>query len=254
MATTFSLKQGEKRTSHGPIPHPLTYLLSTMHHICNSMFKSSHFLPKIQISSNRFQFVRWYYNPPTYLLQYTVAPIKSSSASTHKIIKSERICSSHFIFWDNFITIFCWYMTLLTTWFQALRSRSISTLISEDRSAYTMDQKLKLSTYKGVLHLYPKISMLCASWRNSKQHWNLNRPSGAWVIDQNNILTVLIHNLKTAWPNKFQCHYWVPWTIYFKIHTLFFKKMLIILDRAQNMLILSYRCSTFLSLPTVYHA
>ena len=23
VATTFSLKQGEKRTSHGPIPHPL---------------------------------------------------------------------------------------------------------------------------------------------------------------------------------------------------------------------------------------
>ena len=24
VATTFSLKQGETRTSHGPIPHPLT--------------------------------------------------------------------------------------------------------------------------------------------------------------------------------------------------------------------------------------
>ena len=26
VATTFSLKQGETRTSHGPIPHPLTYV------------------------------------------------------------------------------------------------------------------------------------------------------------------------------------------------------------------------------------
>ena len=25
VATTFSLKQGETRTSHGPIPHPLSY-------------------------------------------------------------------------------------------------------------------------------------------------------------------------------------------------------------------------------------
>ena len=28
------------------------------------------------------------------------------------------------------------------------------------------------------------------------------RPSGSWVIHQNNILTVLIHNLKTAWSTK----------------------------------------------------
>ena len=28
---------------------------------------------------------------------------------------------------------------------------------------------------------------------------------------------------------KFQCYFWVPWTIYYKIHMLFFKKVLIIL-------------------------
>ena len=28
---------------------------------------------------------------------------------------------------------------------------------------------------------------------------------------------------------KFQCYFWVPWTIYYKMHTLFFKKVLIIL-------------------------
>ena len=38
--------------------------------------------------------------------------------------------------------------------------------------------------------------------RNSKIAWKLGRPSGSWVIDPNNILTVLIHNLKTAWPTK----------------------------------------------------
>ena len=27
-------------------------------------------------------------------------------------------------------------------------------------------------------------------------------PAVVWVIDQNNILTVLIHNLKSTWPTK----------------------------------------------------
>ena len=30
----------------------------------------------------------------------------------------------------------------------------------------------------------------------------LSRPNSSFVIDQNNILTVLIHNLKPAWPTK----------------------------------------------------
>ena len=28
---------------------------------------------------------------------------------------------------------------------------------------------------------------------------------------------------------KFQCHFWVPWTIFYKMHMLFIKKVLIIL-------------------------
>ena len=31
VATIFSLKQGESRTSHGPIPHPLNSCLSSLH-------------------------------------------------------------------------------------------------------------------------------------------------------------------------------------------------------------------------------
>ena len=31
VATTFSLKQGETRTSHGPIPHPLMLQFATVH-------------------------------------------------------------------------------------------------------------------------------------------------------------------------------------------------------------------------------
>ena len=38
--------------------------------------------------------------------------------------------------------------------------------------------------------------------------------------------------------------FWVPWTICFKMLILFSKKMLIIWDRAQNMLIFYYGCST----------
>ena len=34
----------------------------------------------------------------------------------------------------------------------------------------------------------------------------LSRPSGSSVIDQNTILTVLIHNLNTFGLRKFQCH------------------------------------------------
>ena len=32
VATTFSLKQGETRTSHGPIPHPLNWVFTTLFH------------------------------------------------------------------------------------------------------------------------------------------------------------------------------------------------------------------------------
>ena len=33
MATTFSLKQGETRTSHGPIPHPLISRIHSWHNL-----------------------------------------------------------------------------------------------------------------------------------------------------------------------------------------------------------------------------
>ena len=38
MASTFSLKQGETRTSHGPIPHPLTYFIPWIAIRCNCKF------------------------------------------------------------------------------------------------------------------------------------------------------------------------------------------------------------------------
>ena len=36
--------------------------------------------------------------------------------------------------------------------------------------------------------------------KDLKNSENLSRPSNSRVIDQNNILAVLIHNLKTTWP------------------------------------------------------
>ena len=50
VATTFSLKQGETRTSHGPIPHPLTY------HACWVQ----------QAIINSCEVVRFWWNPTTW--------------------------------------------------------------------------------------------------------------------------------------------------------------------------------------------
>ena len=48
--------------------------------------------------------------------------------------------------------------------------------------------------------LYASYSKLSKELKSSIQ--NLDRPNGSWVIDKNNILTVLIHNLKATWPTK----------------------------------------------------
>ena len=47
VATTFSLKQGETRTSHGPIPHPLNTIIfeiRIMSHTCYIDIKSIYVL------------------------------------------------------------------------------------------------------------------------------------------------------------------------------------------------------------------
>ena len=35
-----------------------------------------------------------------------------------------------------------------------------------------------------------------------KKYQNLSRQSSSWVIDPNNILNVLMHNFKIAWPTR----------------------------------------------------
>ena len=39
-------------------------------------------------------------------------------------------------------------------------------------------------------------------WEIQKWHLNVSRPSDSWGTDQNNILPVLINNLRTTWPTE----------------------------------------------------
>ena len=48
-------------------------------------------------------------------------------------------------------------------------------------------------------------------------------------MDQNIILTVWSITLKKIL--KRQCHFWVPWTIYFKMHALVFENVFITLRK-----------------------
>ena len=50
---------------------------------------------------------------------------------------------------------------------------------------------------------------------------NLTRPIGSWVIDQSNILTILIHNFKTAWPTKISMRFGI---FLDNLHKLYLKK------------------------------
>ena len=77
---------------------------------------------------------------------------------------------------------------------------------------------------KNIYASYSKLSNELKKW-----HWNLSRPISSWVIDQNIILTVLIHNLKTAWPTIIS----MPFLKFLGQYTLrcmhyFLKKILII--------------------------
>ena len=83
--------------------------------------------------------------------------------------------------------------------------------------------------------------LIVDSLRNSKIASTFRRPSGFWVIDQNNNLTVWSVTSKPLGLPKFQWHFRVPWTMCFKMHMLFFKK---VLTEHKIMLIFDYRCST----------
>ena len=50
-------------------------------------------------------------------------------------------------------------------------------------------------------------------------------------MDQSIQNIVLINNSRTAWPT---CYFWVPWTIYYKLQILLFRKMLTILRQSKK--------------------
>ena len=75
----------------------------------------------------------------------------------------------------------------------------------------------------------------------------------SWVIGPNKIMTVRIHNLKIAWPSKFQCHLCAPWTIYpIRSICYFSKRCSLFTNVAHNILIFwqeektSWSCFHFL--------
>ena len=61
VATTFSLKQGETRTSHGPIPHPLMW--AKQHYNMSLLMRvlDKHLTPPSAGNSNMPTFIQWIY-------------------------------------------------------------------------------------------------------------------------------------------------------------------------------------------------
>ena len=67
------------------------------------------------------------------------------------------------------------------------------------------------------------------------------------LLIQTQILTVLIHNLKSAWPTKIvrSAIFEFLWTIYYKMHIVLTQKSVdTFLDSTQSMLIFWLGCST----------
>ena len=94
--------------------------------------------------------------------------------------------------------------------------------ISYFRRCYTLNQKLTCFVlYLKIIKTFLENSRLSKELKNSI---SLSRSSGFCVIDQNNIMTVLIRNLKQLGLLEFQFHFWVPWKISLTMHSLFSKK------------------------------
>ena len=73
-----------------------------------------------------------------------------------------------------------------------------------------------------IYHCFKGVKINNVFWenyvRNSKKHFNLDSPSGSWAIDPNNIFTSLTHYLKLLSLLNFNAIFWVPWTMYYKMH------------------------------------
>ena len=123
---------------------------------------------------------------------------------------------------------------------------------------------------KGVLHLLPQKApklafILCYILKLSTYFWKIIHVSYSKLIVCNElknsikikvgqtVLELLIQKQhfdffdpKLLGLLTFHCYFWVPWTVYYKIHNLLFKNLIFWVG-AQNMLIFGMRCSTALS-------
>ena len=122
-------------------------------------------------------------------------------------------------------------LALNRMWHNADRPTYIFGDIRPEKCCISKHTKMVLGVKRIILMPKPhfrqkrRYDLLALSPRHS-----VNRNSKNSIIDPNNILIVLIHNLKTAWPAKnFNAIFSVPWVVNYKMHILFFKKVLMIL-------------------------
>ena len=107
-------------------------------------------------------------------------------------------------------------------------------------------------------HLFDKwcMHLIVNCPRNSKIASKLRQAK--WFLSywsKTNIFTVWSIISKSLGLLKFQCHFWVPWTISYKMHNLFFFLFFwscwLFWNRAQNMLFFDRRCSTTLIMSNI---
>ena len=160
----------------------------------------------------------------------------------HQVIEVERLRPDKQHFWCYFSTIFSESM---------YQSRDLPAVYAPIKWVLYLPPPLKLINFcalsENYKHLFEKqyTHVIANCLRNSKIASNLDRPSGSWVIDLNKILTVLIHDLKTAYPTKIAMPFlsslnnlpYVAYVIFARMCWLFW-------NGAQNMLIWGRKCST----------
>ena len=156
------------------------------------------------------------------------------------------------------ISMVCYLKIVNTHWKPRVNhlthlSRSVSLHGQKDSffTHFCMSHFVRVLTHYGSNESNDSLMFFCAlSWKILNASYsklskevknsikNLSRQNSSWVLDQNNFCLKTIFCLfwsttMTTWKSlgllKFQCHFWVPLTICFKMHHMvFFKKMLII--------------------------
>ena len=116
-----------------------------------------------------------------YVAAYLLAALGGNSAPSAKDIK--KILGSVGIEADD---------EKLNKVIDELKGKEVDEVMAEGK------QKKKKKSYGGTVPPTQKLACFALYLK----YQNLGWPSGSWVIDPNNILTILIHNLKSVWPTK----------------------------------------------------